>query len=383
MIGPDARDRATGLFAQQFGEEPRGTWQAPGRVNLIGEHTDYNDGFVLPFAIGAGVTAVAARRRDGMLALASRQAPGEQVTVPLDELAPGSVPGWAAYPAGVAWALRAAGYPVEGTSLGYDSDLPLGAGLASSAALECATALALTDLHGIVLPRPQLAAIAHRAENEFAGVPTGIMDQSAALLCQAGHALLLDCRSGIGTAVPLDPAPSGLALLVVDTAARHAHAADGYAARRRECEDAARALGARSLRDITDSSELTGLDPLLARRARHVVTENSRVLAAAGLLRAGQLSRTGPLLTASHASLRDDFEVSWPEADAAVETAIEAGAYGARMTGGGFGGSVLVLAAAEQAGEVRAAVAERFARAGWAAPRFGPGAPAAGARRIR
>ncbi|HEY6478427.1 MAG TPA: galactokinase [Streptosporangiaceae bacterium] len=383
MIGPDARDRATGLFAQQYGEEPRGTWQAPGRVNLIGEHTDYNDGFVLPFAIGAGVTAVAARRRDGMLALASRQVPGEQVTVPLDGLAPGSVPGWAAYPAGVAWALRTAGYPVEGTSLGYDSDLPLGAGLASSAALECATALALTDLHGIVLPRPQLAAIAHRAENDFAGVPTGIMDQSAALLCQAGHALLLDCRSGIGTAVPLDPAPSGLALLVVDTAARHEHAADGYAVRRQECEDAARALGARSLRDITDSSELAGLDPLLARRARHVVTENSRVLATAGLLRAGQLSRAGPLLTASHASLRDDFEVSWPEADAAVETAIEAGAYGARMTGGGFGGSVLVLAAAEQAGEVRAAVAQRFDRAGWAAPRFGTAVPGAGARRIR
>jgi galactokinase len=383
MIGPDARDRATGLFAQQYGEEPRGTWQAPGRVNLIGEHTDYNDGFVLPFAIGTGVTAVAARPRDGMLALASRQAPGEEVTVPLDGLAPGSVPGWAAYPAGVAWALRTAGYPVEGTSLGYDSDLPLGAGLASSAALECATALALTDLHGIVLPRPQLAAIAHRAENDFAGVPTGIMDQSAALLCQAGHALLLDCRSGIGTAVPLDPAPSGLALLVVDTAARHEHAADGYAARRQECEDAARALGARSLRDITDSSELAGLDPLLARRARHVVTENSRVLATAGLLRAGQLSRAGALLTASHASLRDDFEVSWPEADAAVETAIEAGAYGARMTGGGFGGSVLVLAAAEQAGGVRTAVAQRFERAGWAAPRFGTAVPAAGARRIR
>ncbi|HMH94502.1 MAG TPA: galactokinase [Streptosporangiaceae bacterium] len=383
MIGPDARDRATGLFAQQYGEEPRGTWHAPGRVNLIGEHTDYNDGFVLPFAIAAGVTAVAARRRDGMLALASRQAPGEQVTVPLDGLAPGSVPGWAAYPAGVAWALRTAGYPVEGTSLGYDSDLPLGAGLASSAALECATALALTDLHGIVVPRPQLAAIAHRAENDFAGVPTGIMDQSAALLGQAGHALLLDCRSGIGTAVPLDPAPSGLALLVVDTAARHEHAADGYAARRQECEDAARALGVRSLRDITDSSELAGLDPLLARRARHVVTENSRVLTTAGLLRAGQLGRAGPLLTASHASLRDDFEVSWPEADATVAAAIEVGAHGARMTGGGFGGSVLVLVAAEQASEVRAAVAQRFAQAGWAAPQFGTAVPAAGARRIR
>ena len=183
--------------------------------------------------------------------------------------------------------------------------------------------------------------------------------------------------------MPLDPAPAGLALLVVDTAARHEHAADGYAARRQECEDAARALGVRSLRDITDSSELAGLDPLLARRARHVVTENSRVLATAGLLRAGQLGRAGPLLTASHASLRDDFEVSWPEADATVEVAVEAGAYGARMTGGGFGGSVLVLVRSEQVGEVRTAVAERFGRAGWAAPRFGTAIPSAGARRIR
>jgi galactokinase len=383
VIGPDQRDRAAGLFAQQYGEQPRGTWHAPGRVNLIGEHTDYNDGFVLPFAIGAGVTAVAARRPDGMLALASRQAPGEQVAVPLDGLAPGSVTGWAAYPAGVAWALRAAGYPVGGTSLSYDGDLPPGAGLASSAALECATALALTDLHGIALPRPQLAAIAHRAENDFAGVPSGIMDQSAALLGQAGHALLLDCRSGIGTAVPLDPGPSGLVLLVVDTGARHEHAADEFAARRQACEDAAQALGVRSLRDITDSSELAGLDPLLTRRARHVVTENSRVLATAGLLRAGQLSRAGPLLTASHASLRDDFEVSWPEADATVEVALELGAYGARMTGGGFGGSVLVLVRGEQSGEVRTAVAERFGQAGWAPPRFGTAVPSAGARRIR
>jgi galactokinase len=383
MIGPDQRDRATGLFARQYGEQPRGTWHAPGRVNLIGEHTDYNDGFVLPFAIGAGVTAVAGRRADGLLALTSRQVPGEQVTVPLDGLAPGSVTGWAAYPAGVAWALRAAGYPVEGTSLSYDGDLPPGAGLASSAALACATALALTDLHGIPLPRPQLAAITHRAENDFAGIPSGIMDQSAALLGQAGHALLLDCRSGIGTAVPLDPGPAGLALLVIDTGARSDRAAGEYAARRQSCEDAARALGVRSLRDITDSSELAGLDPLLTRRARHVVTENSRVLATAGLLRAGQLGRAGPLLTASHASLRDDFEVSWPEADATVEVAIELGACGARMTGEGCGGSVLALVRSAQVEEVRTAVAERFAGAGWAPPRFGTAVPSAGARRIR
>jgi galactokinase len=380
---PGASDGAAALFAHRYGEEPRAAWHAPGRVNLIGEHTDYNDGFVLPFAIGAGVIVAAARRGDGMLALTSRQADGDDIDVRLTGLAPGAVTGWAAYPAGVAWALRAAGYEVGGASLAVDSDLPLGAGLSSSAALECAVALALTELHGLSVPRPQLAALARRAENEFVGAPTGIMDQSAALLCQAGHALLLDCRSGIGTAVPLDPGAAGLSLLVIDTRARHAHVDGGYAARRQACEDAAQALGVRSLRDITDSSELAELDPLLRRRARHVVTENSRVLATAALLRSGELTRAGPLLTASHASLRDDFEVSWPEANAAVETAIEAGACGARMTGGGFGGSVVVLVPAESEQRVRAAVSDRFAQDSWPEPRATVVAPAAGARRVR
>ncbi len=378
-----APDGATGLFARQYGEEPRAAWHAPGRVNLIGEHTDYNDGFVLPFAIGAGVIVAAARRDDGLLLLASRQAGGDSTRVVLDGLAPGGVTGWAAYPAGVAWALREAGYQFGGASIAVDSDLPLGAGLSSSAALESAVALALTELHGLSVPRPQLAAIERRAENEFVGAPTGIMDQSAALLCQAGHALLLDCRSGIGTAVPLDPGAAGLSLLVIDTRARHTHVDSGYADRRQACEDAARALGVRSLRDITDSSELAGLDPVLRRRARHVVTENSRVLATAALLRKGELARTGPLLTASHASLRDDFEVSWPEADATVEAAIEAGARGARMTGGGFGGSVVVLVPAESELRVRAAVAARFAREGWPEPACTVVAPSAGARRVR
>ena len=383
MTGPDARDDAASLFAQRYGEQPRGAWRAPGRVNLIGEHTDYNDGFVLPFAIGPGVSAAAARRDDGLLALTSRQAPAADVSLSLDGLAPGSVDGWAAYPAGVAWALRAAGYPIGGVSIAFDSDLPLGAGLSSSAALECAAALALTELHGLSVPRPQLADLARRAENDFVGAPTGIMDQSATLLCQAGHALLLDCRSGIGTAVPLDPAAAGLTLMVIDTRVRHVLTDGGYADRRQACEDAAAALGVRSLRDITDSSELAGIDPLLRRRARHVVTENSRVLTAAGLLRSGQLARTGPLLTASHTSLRDDFEVSWPAADATVEAAIEAGACGARMTGGGFGGSVIALVHSERDRQVRAAVAGRFAQQGWPAPGFTDAVPSAGARRVR
>jgi galactokinase len=383
MAGPEAHEGAAGLFTQAYDGHPRGTWRAPGRVNLIGEHTDYNEGFVLPFAIGAGVTAAASRRDDGLLAVASRQAAGADAVVALDGLAPGSVSGWAAYPAGVAWALRKAGYPIGGASIAVDSGVPLGAGLSSSAALECAVALALTDLHGLAVPRPQLATIAQRAENEFVGAPTGIMDQSAVLLCQAGHALLLDCRSGIGTAVPLDPAAAGLALLVIDTRAQHAHAGGGYADRRQACEAAAQELGVRSLRDITDSSELAGLDPLLRRRARHVVTENSRVLVTAELLRSGELARTGPLLTASHASLRDDFEVSWPEADATVEAAIEAGACGARMTGGGFGGSVVALVPAQHDEQIRAAIAARFARQGWTEPGFTDAVPSAGARRIR
>ena len=380
---PGAPDGAAGLFARQYGEEPRAAWHAPGRVNLIGEHTDYNDGFVLPFAIGAGVTVAAARRDDGELVLASRQADGADARIALGGLAPGAVTGWAAYPAGVAWALQEAGYQFGGASVAVDSDLALGAGLSSSAALECAVTLALTELYGLSVPRPQLAAIARRAENDFVGAPTGIMDQSAALLCQAGHALLLDCRSGIGTAVPLDPGAVGLSLLVIDTRARHAHVDGGYAARRQACEEAAAALGVRSLRDITDSSELAGLDPVLRRRARHVVTENSRVLATATLLREGELARTGPLLTASHASLRDDFEVSWPEANATVEAAIEAGACGARMTGGGFGGSVVALVPAESELRVRAAVAARFAREGWTEPVCTVVAPSAGARRVR
>ncbi|HEY1616257.1 MAG TPA: galactokinase [Streptosporangiaceae bacterium] len=378
-----AADGAAALFAERFGGRPQGGWRAPGRVNLIGEHTDYNEGFVLPLAIGAGTCTAAASREDGLLVLASRQVPGTEVSVAIRDLRPGVVTGWAAYPAGVAWALREAGYPVGGASIAISSDVPVGAGLSSSAALECAVALTLTELHGIAIPRPQLAVLARRAENEFAGVPTGIMDQSASLLCQAGHALLLDCRSSFGTTVPLDPASSGFALLVIDTRASHALADGGYAARRQSCEQAAQALGMRSLRDVTDSSELAGLDPLLRRRARHVVTENNRVLATVDLLRAGDLGGAGPLLTASHRSLRDDFEVSWPQADATVEAALAAGASGARMTGGGFGGSVIALVPAERTGPVTAAVASRFEAEGWLPPWCTEVVPSAGARRIR
>ena len=386
-------DEAAAWFRAEYASTPEGVWHAPGRANLIGEHTDYNDGFVLPFALDRGTFAAAAPYEDpvlgsGVLELTSRQEAGastgpEPVTIALDGLAPGSVEGWAAYPAGVVWALREAGYPVPGARVAVDSDLPQGAGLSSSAALECAVALALTQLAGLDVVRQELAGIARRAENDFVGVPTGIMDQSAALLCQAGHALLLDCRSGEADSVPLDPALAGLALVIIDTRARHALTQSGYGARHIECEEAARALGVRTLRDVPGLDSLAGLaDPVLRRRARHVITENQRVLEAAALLRRGKVGGIGTLLNESHASLRDDFEISWPEADTAVDAAVKAGALGARMMGGGFGGSVIALLP-EDGGRVREAVSEAFARRGWPEPGFLDAPPSPSARRLR
>ena len=370
-------------FAERYGREPEGTWFAPGRVNLIGG-PDYNEVFVLPFALGAGVCAAASRRSDRRIVLTSRQAGGEPVLLDIDTLEPGSASGWAAYPAGVAWALRQAGYLAGGADLAIDADLPAGAGLSSSAALECSVALALTGLYRRPVPRRELAALARRAENEFVGVPCGIMDQIVALLGKAGHALLLDCRSGHQTAVPLDPAAAGLTLLVIDTRARHALTDGRYAARRQACAEAASLLGVRSLRDVTgDPGALARLtEPSLRRLAGHVVTEYGRVLRAADLLRAGDQAAMGELLTASHRSLRDEFRMSWPQADEAVEAAIDAGAAGARMTGGGFGGSVIALVPAERAGPVRAAVTGRFTRHHWPAPHFLDAVPSDGARRV-
>jgi galactokinase len=366
-------------FRETYGRDPDGVWRAPGRVNLIGEHTDYNDGLVLPFALRQGVTVSAARRDDGVFALRSLQSSS---AVEVSDPVPGSVPGWAAYAAGVAWSLRSAGHAVGGASLLVDADLPQGAGLSSSAALECAVAVALCDLYGIEVPRPELARIAQRAENDFVGVPCGIMDQSASLLCTADHALLLDCRSGLSTQAPLDLA--GLKLLVIDTRASHELVDGGYADRRAACEKAAELLGLPSLRDVTDLGEaLSRLgDPVLRRRTQHVVTENHRVEATVGLLRAGAVAEVGALLTASHLSLRDQFEVSWPEADVAVEEAVRAGARGARMVGGGFGGSVIALVPDGRAERVRDAVTTAYQGRGWTEPVFLEAEPSDGARRL-
>ncbi|MGO8961220.1 MAG: galactokinase [Streptosporangiaceae bacterium] len=366
-------------FTASFGAPPELIWHAPGRVNLIGEHTDYNGGLVLPFALGRGVLAAVASRPGGLLELRSRQVPDEVASVRLDQLRPGAVTGWAGYVAGAAWALRAAGCPLDGASVAVDADLPIGAGLSSSAALTCSVVSCLAALAGAGPSRPEIAALARRAETDFVGMPCGIMDQSAAMLCEAGHALLLDCRSGESAAVPLDPGRHGLELLVIDTGVRHELADGQYAARRGQCERAAELLGVASLRDVPDTAGLAALpDPVLVRRARHVVTENRRVERVAALLRAGRLADCGELLTQSHVSLRDDFEVSWPAADRAVDVALAAGAAGARMTGGGFGGCVIVLLPAERVSAVEAAVSD--ALAGQAiAPAFLLARPGAGA----
>jgi galactokinase len=372
-------------------------WFAPGRANLMGEHTDYNEGLVLPFALAQGVTAIASARDDDLLVLRSKQVPDVPATVSLGSLAPGTVTGWAAYPAGVAWALRAAGYAVRGASVDVDSDLPVGAGVSSSAALECSVALALCSLSGVSVPRRELAAIAKRAENEYVGAPTGIIDQSAALLCEEGHALLLDCGTLEATQVPFRPAAAGVSALVIDTRVTHALVSGEYAARRAECEAAARLLGVRALGAVTDLRALDALtEPLLRRRARHVITDSARAREIAAALQAPgahEIWPAGPgdremyaligrLLVEGHASLRDDFEVSWPEADVAVEVAVAAGAYGAKMIGGGFGGSVLALVPDERAGALRAAVTETFTARGWTPPEFLDAVPSPPARRI-
>jgi galactokinase len=369
-------------------QERSGLWCAPGRANLMGEHTDYNQGLVLPFAISQGVIVAAVRRDDRVLVLRSWQSPAVSATIALDSLAPGTVTGWAAYPAGVAWALREAGYPVPGASIDLNSDLPAGAGLSSSAGLECSVALALTGLAGLAVPRRELVDVTRRAENEFVGVPSGIMDQSASLLCQAGHALLLDCGTLVTSQVPFDPAAAGSGLLIINTRAEHAHADGDYARRRAECEEAARQLGVPFLGSLTDAADAGRLaDPALRGRARHVITDNARVRSTVDLLRSapadpGAYLKIGALLTEAHCSLRDDFEVSWPHADVTVDAALAAGALGARMIGGGFGGSVLSLVPLDAMPAVRAAIADAFLRRWWPPPEFIETVPSGGASRV-
>ncbi|MEX5269397.1 galactokinase [Kocuria sabuli] len=386
-------ERLARRFADEFGHAPDGVWRAPGRVNLIGEHTDYNDGFVLPFAIDRAAMVAVRVRRAGetghdVVDLASTYAPDgaglSRARFPAGDLAPGSVPGWGAYPAGVVHVLAGPdGEAVPGFELLLDSTVPVGAGLSSSHAVEVATVVALNDLLGRGLDRPAMARLTQRAENEFVGAPTGIMDQSASLMGRAGSALFLDCRTLDAETVPLPLAEHGLAVLVVDTGVAHSHADGGYAARRASCERGAAALGVASLRDVPADADLGVLDEETARRVRHVLTENRRVLEAVERLRTGDVRGIGPLLAASHASMRDDYEISCPELDLAVEAATAAGAVGARMTGGGFGGSAIALVPADQAGRIAGTVTEAFLRAGHRTPDAFVVVPGEGAQRVR
>jgi galactokinase len=373
-------ETAAAAFREVFAAEPEGVWAAPGRVNLIGEHTDYNEGFVMPFALPFYAVAAAAKSESWEF----HSTYGEGSTVRAEALGTGAgdgVGGWAAYLAGVAWALGEAGYPVGPARIAIHSDVPHGAGLSSSAALECATLIALADLYGHEIDRPEAARIAQRAENAYVGAPTGVLDQSASLLCAEGRVMFMDCRDLSREQVPFDLAPEGLTMLVVDTNAPHRHADGEYASRRADCEEAARLLGVPFLRDAPLRARLD--DDRLDRRLRHIVTENERVLETVRILKGGTVAEIGPLLTASHESLRDDYEVSSVELDSAVAAALGAGALGARMTGGGFGGSAIALVEAAAAAKVEAAVVEAAVQAGLPTPRVFTARAAAGAHRVR
>ena len=350
---------ATDLFTATYSRTPDGLFSAPGRVNLIGEHTDYTGGLVLPFAIDARATLAVARNSDNVIRVVSAQRPGPVQEFSDADIEPHSAAArtWAGYLLGAVWALRTAGYPVDGLDLALDSQVPSGAGLSSSAAVECVTVLGAAVVSGITLDPMEIATLAVRAENDFVGVPCGPMDQTASATARAGSVLLFDTRANTVEHIPFDPAADGLTLLVIDTRVAHSLADGEYAERRAACERAAAMIGVPSLRELTLDDLPAALDKLnddvLRRRVRHVVTENGRVTETIALLRRGAIGDIGDLLTASHRSLQHDYEVSCVELDTAVECLLASGAVGARMTGGGFGGSAIALDPANRGGAGR------------------------------
>lgn len=370
-------------FRARTGGQPAGVWAAPGRVNLIGEHTDYNDGYVMPFALAQRVIIAAAPRDDDSWSVTSLNNESTKIFSAAD-LEPGMA-GWQAYVAGVVWVLKEAGHRIGGADLVLTSDVPEGAGLSSSAALECAVLTALTDLADLDIVGIERAKLARRSENIFVGAPTGLMDQAASMLCTAGHALFFDCRTDAAEQVLFDTTSAGLEILVLDTKTPHALVDSEYAARRASCEQAARLLGLAALRDVTDlDAALSQLpDPVIKRRVRHVVTENARVLEAVKVLRAGRIAELAPLLDASHESMRNDFEITVPQVDLAVETARASGALGARMTGGGFGGCIIALVGLGESERIGREIADSFAAAGYGPPSHFTAVPSAGAERLQ
>ncbi|HET6627025.1 MAG TPA: galactokinase [Nocardioidaceae bacterium] len=382
----DIAGRLAHRFRATHGREPVGCFAAPGRVNLIGEHVDYNDGKCLPMALPHATYAVLAPRDDSTVTVTSLQQ-DEPWQGDVAALGPGEVEGWAAYVVGVAWALREKGFELPGLDILVDSRVPVGGGLSSSAALECSVALGLCAVAGVDVDeevRHQLVTACMRAETEVAGAPTGGMDQTVSLFATAEHALLIDCRDWTTDQVPWDPSTAGLELLVVDTRASHSLTDGGYESRRADCDTAAAALGVATLREVADpASALDSLeDEQVRRRARHVFTEMARVDEAVGQLRERDFQGLGRTFDASHDSLRDDFEVSAPELDMVVDTARAHGSLGARMTGGGFGGSAIALVPEDSVDKVCRAVVAAFADHGWQAPGFLRAVPAGGARRV-
>jgi galactokinase len=365
-------------FHTLFGHLPEVTSEAPGRVNLIGEHIDYSEGFVLPFAIANRTHAAISRSADGLVRISSHQRRNNIFSISISDVKPGSKGDWEKYVLGVIWSLGV----TEGLNILVDGNVPAGAGLSSSAALECAVAVGLNALLDLGLSDKELARATQRAENYYVGMPCGIMDQSISIMGQAGSALLLDCRDLSTESIPFNVADAGLELLIIDTQAHHALVDGGYAERRASCESAAAKLGVNSMRDLTMEQLLAGKDNLSEVefiRARHAVTEISRVLATVEALKSGDFNEVGRLINQSHNSLRDDYAVSCPELDLVVEAARSAGALGSRMVGGGFGGSAIALLRVEDLDTARTAIAEAFTIKGFKKPRFFTSLPSAGA----
>ena len=365
-------------FHTLFGHLPEVTSEAPGRVNLIGEHIDYSEGFVLPFAIANRTHAAISRSSDGLVRISSHQRRNNIFSISISDVKPGSKGDWEKYVLGVIWSLGV----TEGLNILVDGNVPAGAGLSSSAALECAVAVGLNALLGFGLSDKELARATQRAENDYVGMPCGIMDQSVSIMGQAGSALLLDCRDLSTESIPFNVADAGLELLIIDTQAHHALVDGGYAERRASCESAASKLGVNSMRDLSLEELLASKDKLSEVefiRARHAVTEISRVLATVEALKSGDFKEVGSLINQSHNSLRDDYAVSCPELDVAVEAARSAGALGSRMVGGGFGGSAIALLRVEDLDTARTAIAEAFTAKEFKKPRFFTSLPSAGA----
>ena len=365
-------------FLEIFGEEPDLIAAAPGRVNLIGEHIDYSEGFVLPFAIADRTFAAIARNNDGLVRIASQQRKNRIFTIDIKDVQPGSAGEWEKYVLGVIWTMGI----TSGVDILVDGHVPSGAGLSSSAALECSVAVGLNTLFSLGKSLEDMARATQKAENDYVGMPCGIMDQSVSLMGREGSALLLDCRDLTTESVPFDVASEGLELLIIDTQAHHALVDGGYAERRASCESVAAKFAIPSMRhltmDVLDArrSEITETEYI---RARHAVTEIQRVKDAVTALRANDFVTLGRLINESHNSLRDDYTVSCVELDEAVDASRAAGALGARMVGGGFGGSAIALIKADQIESTKDAIRSAYAAKGFKAPRFFTSLPSAGA----